>query len=515
MFGTTVGVLRKQMQRWPDKEFIVGSREHMTYVEFYHRVNRLAHWLTEHGVRRGDNVGLLMYNCPELYIGILAVHRLGAVANLWNFRLRGRDIDDLTRQVGAKAILCSSEFLPTLDPGPGTVVLSDGAREALPASAHSFAEISAMPQREPSVADPEESDLASVIYTSGTTGRPKGAAYTHQTQLLSAIQYCLEMGLDLGRRGLTAAPVIHGGATNFFFAYLFIGGTFIDAGKYSAERILELAINHGATELMAVPTQIMELLRVAEERAIPAAQFSALRLIRTAGSPYPKSMVERVHKTFGCHLLNTFGMTENCANVTTMHSGYDPEEAWTTIGKETYFWNAGVAEIGESEARADKRIVPPGRGQLIVRGPQNITQYYLSEKAPLYGDGWLFARDVVDLAPSGYMQILDRVDETILTGGEIVYPQEVEMFLEQHPSIVAAAAIGLPDPKWGEIVVALIVRNSQTLDAEAVERHCLESEELARYKRPRRVIFVDALPQNVFGKLERYKLREQYRALPE
>lgn len=513
MFGTSVDVLRKQVDRSPEKPFIVGPTGSLTYEQYNLAVNRLANWLAGNGVRKGDNVGLLLYNCPELYTAILAVHKLGAVANLWNFRLRGRELGYLADHVKASAVLFNEEFQRNLPLDGESLFLRVGTQSPLPPNVHAYAEVEQAPPSEPSAQGPGEADLASVIYTSGTTGYPKGATYTHTTQLWSAIQYCLEMGLDRGRRGISAAPVIHGGATNYFFAYLFIGGTFIDAGKYEAESILRLTSEYEATELMAVPTQINELLRVAEDKGYSAERFAALRLIRTAGAPYPKSLVERVHRTFGCHLLNTFGMTENCSNVTTMHSGFDPEGAWTSIGKPTYFWDARVVEIMEGGGKADRQVPRPGRGQLIVRGPQNIQRYYLSDKAPIYDDGWLFARDVVDLDPTGYMQIVDRVDETILSGGENIYPQEVEMFLKKHPLVEDAAVIGLPDAKWGERVVALIIRREATLDEAEIESYCLASDELARYKRPRTVVFVQELSKNVFGKLERYKLKDQYRHL--
>ncbi len=510
MFGTTVDVLRKQVDRSPLKEFIVGPEGNLTYREYNQLVNRLANWLAGKGVQKGDNIGLLMINCTELYVAILAVHKLGAIANLWNFRLRGREIGYLIEHVKAKAIIFNYDFLENLALDSQSIYLCVGAAEELPSNIHKFEDIAESSDSEPVDRGPGENDLASVIYSSGTTGYPKGASYTHTTQLWSAIQYCLEMGLDRGRRGITAAPVIHGGATNFFMAYLFIGATFIDSGRYNPEQILQRVSDDQATELMAVPTQIMQLLDLAEQKKLSRDLFAALRLIRTAGSPYHKSMVQRIYDVFGCHLLNTFGMTENCANVTTMHSGFDPQEAWTTIGKPTYFWDTRVVDVNEDEARSDLQVAHPGRGQLIVRGPQNITQYYLSEKTPLYDNGWLFARDVVDLSDAGWMQIVDRVDETILSGGENIYPQEVEMFLKKHPLVEDAAVIGLPDLKWGEKVIALIIRKSAELQEEDIESYCLESDELARYKRPRKVVFVEELSKNVFGKLERYKLKEQY-----
>ena len=513
MLGTTVDVLKKWADRWSNRPFIITGQETLTYQEYYQKVCQLSNWLLQQGVRHGDNVGMLMLNCPELYVGLLATHRVGAVANLWNFRLSQNEISYLASHVDARAVIVSPELASAVSGYDSGVVLCTGPVERSAGKLHNFAEISSMPTDEPDVRGPVETDLSSVIYTSGTTGHPKGAAYTHQTQLLSAIQYCLEMGLNLGSRGISAAPVIHGGATNFFMAYLFIGGAFIDSGRYDPERILQLTSRHQATELMAVPTQIFELLRVAQDLGMSAELFESLKLIRTAGSPYPKEMVDQVHKTFGCHLLNTFGMTENCSNVTIMHSGYDPESSWTTIGKPTYFWDAKVAELDDSGDEAMKEVPKPGRGQLLVAGPQNIKHYYKSDAAPRYMDGWLYARDVVDIDAAGYMQIVDRVDSTILSGGENVYPQEVEMFLKKHPAIDDVAVTGVADQRWGERVVALIVSHDPSLDGQQIENWCLEnSSELARYKRPRQVVFVDELPKNVFGKLERYKLKEKFQA---
>jgi long-chain acyl-CoA synthetase len=515
MFGTTVDTLRKHTDRSPKKEFLVGPEGSLTYEEYNSNVNRLANWLAKKGVRKGDNVGLLMFNCFALYTAILAVHKLGAIANLWNFRLRAREIGYLAEHVKAKAVIFNYDFLKNLSLDSESILICAESTARLPKGIHSFAEFAESPDSEPVESGPGEMDIASVIYSSGTTGYPKGATFTHTTQLWSAIQYSLEMGLDRGHRGISAAPVIHGAATNFFFAYLFIGATFIDTGKYGAEQTLRLLSEYKASELMAVPTQIMEMLNVAEQKKLSKDLFQSLRLIRSGGSPYHKSMVQRIHNVFGCHFLNTFGMTENCSNVTTMHTAFDPEESWTTIGKPSYFWNARVVEIAEAEAKADAQVPPSGRGQLIVKGPQNISQYYLSEKKPMLDDGWLFARDVVDVNESGWIQIVDRVDQTVLSGGENIYPQEVEMFLKKHPLIEDVAVIGVPDVKWGEKVVALIVRKSAELQEEDIEKFCLQSDELARYKRPRKVVFVQELSKNVFGKLERPKLKEQYRHLAE
>lgn len=451
MLGTTISNLKKQVERYPEKTFIISEAGDLTYRQYDERVNQLANLLHENGIGRKDNVGLLMYNCPELYVAILATHKLGAVACLWNFRLTAANVDYLVQSTDAKGIVFNGDFLNKVPAGRPSLKLCVQGGKPLPDDVMDFpSAVNRRATTPPSTAGPNEEDIATVIYTSGTTGNPKGAAYSHGVQLISALQYSLEMGLERNRRGLSAAPVIHGAATNFFMAYLFIGGSFIDSGNYDPGNLLKLIKKFGATELMAVPTQIQQMIDVARSGAVEL-DIKTLRLIRSGGSPYTKALVEDIHEVFNCHFLNTFGMTENLSNVTAMHSGIDPEDAWTTIGKATYFWDVRVVRIDESGAgtNPNDRIRTPGRGQIILKGPQNIKDYYCSSEKPVLKDDWLFARDVVDVDEQGYMQIVDRVDESIISGGENVYPQEVELFLQRHPLIADVAVFGVPDKKWG------------------------------------------------------------------
>ncbi|MDP6179629.1 MAG: AMP-binding protein [Desulfatiglandales bacterium] len=220
MLGTTVSTLYRQVDRYPDKVFIFSETGNLTFKQFDNKVNQLANFLHGLGIGRKDNVGLLMVNCPEIYVAILAIHKLGAVACLWNFRLTPANIEYLVQSTDAKGLVFNEEFMDKVPSAGFFLRLCVDGKNSLPEDVIDYsAAVSSQPTSSPLTADPTEEDIASIIYTSGTTGNPKGAAYNHRAQLISAMQYSLEMGLERSRRGLSAAPVIHGAATNFFMAY--------------------------------------------------------------------------------------------------------------------------------------------------------------------------------------------------------------------------------------------------------------------------------------------------------
>lgn len=518
MWETVPSIVEKHAALRPRQPALVGEGISLTFQDLDRGANRVARLLASLGVGKGDNVGLMVHNCPELILGILGAVKLGAVANLWSFRSTPRELGYLLGQIRPKALVFGPDLAPVVAasreqaPAGGTPCVFLCAGDGPPPDwARSFLrEVGAQPEapRPPGPAvDP--SDPSTVIYTAGTMGRPKGAAYTHRTQVLSAVQYSLEMGLDRGHVGLSVAPVVHGAALNFYFAYLFLGATFVVSGRYDPEAALRLIRRHGATEVMAVGTQILQMCDVAEAKG---SRPTTLRLIRTGGSSYPVSLVERMRRALGCDLVNTYGMTENCANSTVMRTDLDPPEKWTSIGKATAFWQVRVIRMDEGhEAPPDAVILPPGRGQVIVRGPQNIEGYYLgTAEPPRIRDGWLYTRDVAEVDGEGYLTIVDRMDNMIKTGAINVYPQEVEAVLLRHPKVADAAVVGVPDDVWGEVVAALVKPGSSDLTVEELDRYCLEAEDLARFKRPRLISLVEEIPKNFFGKTDRARLRTEY-----
>ena len=509
MLGTLRDNFARTVSNWCDGNAIFFGDRTTTYGELNASVNRLAHFLVQLGVKKGDGVGLLLYNCAEFAIGFLACQKLGAVSSCLNYRLSPASVGFAVHQEKLKALLFNAELSVTAaelmkDAGFCHFICVGGP---LPIGAKSFHECAGFPATEPPAADIKGSDLCNVIHTSGTTGRPKGAAFTNETQIMSAIQYCLEMGLDRGHVGMSLAPVVIGAATNFFVAYVFVGAAQVMCGEYEAKKALRLIAKHKVTESFAVPTQMYQLAEAMRE--LVDIDVSSLRLLRSGGSALPKALLHRVRDALGCEVLNTYGTTESCTAITSCHTGLEPEDKWESIGKPSYFQDVRVIRVSDGiETNPDELVPIPGEGQLINRSPQGVTEYYCTPNEKLRArDGWQYARDIVRVDDEGYIYPVDRIDNVIISGGENIYPQEVEFFLSKHPSIADVAVCGVADEKWGHVVKALIVRRGPTLSAEEVDRYCLESTELPRYKRPRIIQFVDALPRNVLGKIDRTALR--------
>jgi long-chain acyl-CoA synthetase len=507
--GTLCDHLASTAAKWGDRTALLYGDTRYTYAELDARANQVARLLASLGVRKGDGVGLLLHNTPEFAVGFVACQKLGAVSSCLNYRLAAASVAFAVDQEKLRVLLFDAEFeaaaaeVMRASPDCRLVCVGDRVTEG----AVAMTESNRFPRSAPPAVEMRSDEVCNVIHTSGTTGRPKGAAFTHETQILTAIQYCLEMGLDRGHVGMSLAPVVIGAATNFFVAYLFIGGTNVMTGEYDAKRALRLVAQHRVTEIFAVPTQMHQLSDAIGE--LGHLDISSLRLLRSGGSPLPKTLLQRVRSRLGCEVLNTYGTTESCTAITTCHTGFEPEEKWESIGKPSYFQAVRVIPYGEgADADPDAVLSGPGEGQLINRGPQSISQYYCTPSERLRARrGWQYARDVVRLDSDGYIFPVDRIDNVLISGGENIYPQEIEFFLSKHPLVADVAVCGAADEKWGQVVKALIVRRSPLLTAQEIDRYCLESAELSRHKRPRVVEFVDTLPRNVLGKIDRTALR--------
>ena len=508
MLGTLRDNFAGTVDKWYDRTAVIYDDRVYTFGDLNARVNQLANYLADIGVKKGDVVGLLLYNCLEFAVGFMACQKLGAISSCLNYRLSAGPVAHAVVQEKQKALIFNSEFSATAQEimlnAPECSFLSVGQPCE---GAVSFADIASYPIAEPPPVNISETDICNVIHTSGTTGRPKGAAFTNGTQIITGIQYCLGIGLDRGHVGMSLAPVVIGAATNFFVAYMVIGAAQVMVGQYSAQKALRLIAGHRVTEAFAVPTQMYQMVEARTELA--DLDISSLRLIVSGGSALSKDLLHRIRSVLGCEILNTYGTTEACTAVTYCHTGYDPEEKWESIGKPHYFQEVRVINVKEgSESDPDDVITPPGEGQLINRGAQSIKEYFCSPEEKLRAKGgWHYTRDVVRVDRDGYIYPVDRMDNVIISGGENIYPQEVEFFLAKHPDVADVAVFGVPDPKWGQLVKAIIVPRSTGLTADDIEAYCLESNVLPHHKRPRVVEFVDSIARNVLGKIDRTALK--------
>lgn len=505
MLGTLSENFVRNVTSYPDRTAIIFENHAYSYGDLNARVNRLAHYLSDLGVQQGDGVGLFLNNCVEFAVGFMACQKLGVISSCLNYRLTAGPVAYAVKQEKLKALIFNDMSGDTvaeiMKNTQNCHFICVGGRG--PEGAVGFSDGDSYPDTEPPRIAINETDLCNIIHTSGTTGRPKGAAFTHQTQTISALQYCLEMGLDRGHVGMSLAPVVIGAATNFFVAYIFVGAAQVMIGEYEAEKVLRLAADHHVTEMFAVPTQMYQMAEAV--RDIDGLDLSPLRLIRTGGSLMAKTLLQNVRDNLHCEIINTYGTTESCTAITTCHTGLEPEDKWESIGKASYFQDVRVVQVGEAgEISPDQQISFPGEGQLINQGSQSIEEYYCTPEEVLSAtDDWQFSRDVVRVDEEGYLYPIDRVDNLIISGGENMYPQEIEFHLSKHPLIVDVAVCGTPDEKWGQAIKALIQRKSEELTEEVIEKYCLEESELPRHKRPRVIEFVETVPRNILGKIDR------------
>ncbi len=493
--ATLVEQFRRHVKRRPDGPCLIEDDRPISWAEVEARSSRVAQELQERGVSRGDTVGLLLRNTSELVLAFLAVQMLGAVTSCMNTRISAGATVATVEKEQQRLLICGPSFQE---------VATHDRLLALPTDVLVVAESGDWGKSGPAaseIADPHVSsaDVCNVIHTSGTTGVPKGAAFTHATQTLSGLQYALEMGVDRQRIGLTAAPIVIGAATNFFACYtLVVGAPLVLLSEPKAEAVLEAVGRHGVTELFAVPTQLRQLVDVAEQRGT---DVSTLRAVRTGGSPVAVDLIRDVRRVLGAEVLNTYGTTESCTAITVMHSGIDPERAWASIGKASYFQEVKVERDAET-----------GRGQLLNRGPQSASTIYLEPQRPLFNeDGWQETRDVVEVDEEGYLYIVDRVDNVIISGGENIYPQPIEQVLVDSGRYRDVAITSVPDREWGERIVALVVPldEGQEVTLEEIEEICLASDDIPRHWRPRQIHIVEELPRNILGKLDRVQLGER------
>jgi O-succinylbenzoic acid--CoA ligase len=339
--------------------------------------------------------------------------------------------------------------------------------------------------------------LHSIFYTSGTTGRPKGAMLTYGNHLWSAVGSALNLGVLPDDRWLACLPLFHVGGHAILQRSVIYGSTAIVHETFDAARV-NAAIDHdGVTIVSVVAAMLQQMLDAHGDRPYPP----ALRCVLLGGGPAPRPLLERC-AALGVPVVQTYGLTETASQATTLA----PEEALTKLG------SAGKPLFG-TEVRIQRddgsACDPDEAGEIVLRGP-TVTPGYLNrpdETARALRIGWLHTGDAGYLDAEGYLYVLDRRDDLIISGGENVYPAQVEAVLQAHPAVLEAGVIGAPDQRWGQVPLAVVVlRPGHNLAAEDLLAFCRER--LAHYKSPSRILFTDALPRNAAGKLLRHELRK-------
>ena len=505
-------VLRRTATRLPDKTAFILEDQSVTYSQFNRRVNRLAHALLGLGLQPGDRVAVLAHNSIEFYEIYLALCKSRGVLVPFNILLVQRELARDLDYIQPRFIIFQEEFgraVAKLLPGCPCLETAICIGGAIPDLAQDYETLlAAHSEREPAVIV-DDDDLMSIFLTSGTTGRPKGAMRTHRHNCLNALAAAVELSLQPEDRVLLLFPFYHVTLEDRF-CHLLRGNTVVirRQGGFQAAEVLERLARQRITICQFVPTMINTML---QEKNIDQYDLSALRLILYAAAPMPVELLKQALRRFKCGFMQFYGQTETGPMTTVLrpeeHQPETPEgrERLASCGRPALHFEVRLVD-------AEDREVPRGQvGELTVRS-ESMTKGYWQlprETAQLLAGGWLHTGDFARQDQEGFVYIVDRKNDMIISGGKNIYPREVEEVLYTHPAVLEAAVIGVPDPHWGESVQAVVVlKEGARASAEEIVELCKAN--LASYKKPRVVEFRSALPKSATGKILKRVLRDEY-----
>jgi acyl-CoA synthetase (AMP-forming)/AMP-acid ligase II len=505
----------------PGRPAVVSGDVRLSYGELAGRVNRLAHGLHRLGVGPKDRVAVLLHNGHQhLELGAALGH-LGGVAVQVGYRLKPKEVAYILANAGVRALVFHAAHAAAVEealaegggPSRDACLAVDGPAPeeggALPRAPGfpSYEELLALgdPAAAPRVTGGGEGGL--MIYTSGTTGRAKGADRNFgETGLEPVLSFIERIPLRCDDRHLVTCPLYHSAASAFSALLLSVGGCLVILDHFEPRAVLRTMERERITSAMMVPTMLSRLVGVGVAE-IRRHDLTSLRWLMSAAAPLPTELARRVEEAFGPLLYNFYGATET--GFVTLAGPGEHTARPGTIGR----------LLGGVEARlldGEGRPVPEGAvGELYVKSPMLVGGYHRNEDATRAAqrDGFFSVGDLARQDADGYFYLADRKHDLVISGGVNIYPFEIEQRLHAHPSVAEAAVVGAPDPDWGESLVAFVVlRDGAAATAEEIQRFV--AAELADYKRPRRVLFVDALPRNPTGKVLKRDLKARLAADP-
>ena len=502
MSFTMAGLVRELAAKSPESPAFTMDNHTITFGEFHERSSRAANGLIAQGIQPADRIAILDKNCVAYYEMIFGAAKAGAVLVAVNFRLAEREVDAILADAGVAFIVVGDEFRDLLPARPDIPVIVLGPEYETWISEQSTVD--------PGLGtDPEAVVLQ--LYSSGTTGLPKGIMLTSANLSWSPKMGAEYYQMSASSVNLVTSPLFHIGGTGYSMTTIGLGGHTVLVRNVNPVELLALISKYHVTHAFLVPTIIQMVLDALEQYPT---DISSLHLIAYGGSPIPGPMLLEAMKVLGCSFLGVYGMTETAGSVLCLiPADHDPGGPRQHLLK----------SVGRTLSWHDVRVFNPDTGvecdagedgEIWVHSKQNMVGYWRQPELTrntLSADGWLRTGDAGMMDAQGYIYMRDRLKDMIISGGENIYPVEVEQVLCQHPSVAEVVVIGVADPRWVESVKALVVLKPEAeVTGEELIEFCRLS--LARYKCPRSIDFVDVLPRNASGKVLKRVLRDRYTA---
>ena len=505
----------KMKKTWKDYDLVQQTesqpyRREITWSVFDEKANRVANMLISRGVQQGDRVAILMFNCLEwlpIYFGIL---KTGAIAVPFNFRFDAEEIKYCADLAEVQVLFFGPEFIgriesieEELSKGRLLIYVGDGC----PTFAESYREMVADCSSQPPIIRLEEEDDAAIYFSSGTTGFPKAILHNHES--LTQAAQMEQKHHDTGREDvfLCIPPLYHTGAKFHWMGSLCAGSKAVLLKGTTPEIILDAVSSEGCTIVWLLVPWAQEILDALDRGDVKLEDYNLdqWRLMHIGAQPVPPSLIKHWKDYFPDHQYDTnYGLSES-TGPGCVHLGMENVHKVGAIGVPGYRWKCKI--VGPD----DKEVEQGQVGELIVRGPGVMTCYYNDPKATAetLKNGWLYTGDMAMQDEDGFIFLVDRKKDVIITGGENIYPVQIENFLSAHDKVKDVAVIGLPDRRLGEITGAIIsIKEGMECTEEEIEEYCRE---LPRYKRPKKIIFAE-VPRNATGKIEKPALRKKYGA---
>ena len=507
-------IQEKQKKTW--KDFSLNEpqnssayRREITWNVFNEKANRFANLLISRGIGKDDKVAILMMNCLEwlpIYFGVL---KSGAIAVPFNFRYDTDEIKYCAELAEINIIVFGSSFIGRIEPiadelSKNSTLLFAGDGMC-PSFAESYQELTANASSKNPEVEIKDSDNAAIYFSSGTTGFPKAILHNHESLMHAAKCEQAHHGQTHEDVFLCIPPLYHTGAKMHWFGSFLVGGKAVLLKGTKPEYVLKAVSDEKCTIVWLLVPWAQDILDDIDSGKIDLSKYSLSqwRLMHIGAQPVPPSLIKRWKAVFPNHQYDTnYGLSESIGPGC-VHLGVENINKVGAIGIAGYGWQTKIVDTEGNEVQRGEI------GELCVKGPGVMTCYYRNEEATneCLKDGWLYTGDMAKEDEDGFIFLVDRKKDVIISGGENIYPVQIEDFLRQMDAIKDVAVIGMPDQRLGEISAAIIeVKDGYTLTEDEVNDFCLK---IARYKRPKKIIFAD-IPRNPTGKIEKPVLRKMY-----